>query len=280
MGARDRTADSRRNLPIRRTLHAALDSPDPAVRLSVPTMLLLHKNQLPNLQADIHRRFLVESDEKLRAVIGFCLGYLADSDGQATLSIFESEMEAAIVRLAVGFGWIARFKQDTPVDVIERLADLIAVEREALNKLEDVFQDWLQSFTEQRMLDILLWLSPAQRLHFVPPLLNVYAQLPLTKDPSIRIGDAYYLQCLIGLAFPDLPLPPETTIHELTESQKSILAAIQTFRIPQMIAGNSWNVTGSNDFRSILGMVITSEADFLDYMAGKRTVSRIPKEST
>lgn len=96
---------------------------------------------------------------------------------------------------------------------------------------------------------------------------KIYAQLPLDTSFGVRIGSGYFLGTMVRLAFPKGKLAPETTIRDLTDTQRSVLEAFQKYDMPHV----TWNVYHSYDYRTVLGFSFRSEADFLDFMAGKRS---------
>ncbi|HEV8193457.1 MAG TPA: hypothetical protein VGP82_18500, partial [Ktedonobacterales bacterium] len=112
--------------------------------------------------------------------------------------------------------------------------------------------------------------SPLHRSQIVKALLSIYARLPTSHSFGIRVGYGYYLETMVRVAFPDGRLSPQATVRDLNDIQLRILEAFQQYDMRAI----EWNVYSSSDYRTILGFDFRSEADFLDFMSGKRSAKR------
>jgi hypothetical protein len=251
--------------------YVGLSDYDPNVRLSVIRLLLTTYEEGLNTHIAFSERFDRERDADVRAVLAYCIGateFIFHRDYMAW--ILENEQETKLVRLAAGFGWVASWGAQTPEDGLARLAGFMYGSRDVLRRLEYLFNRWLQSPRCPHLLDALYSLSPEQKLRFVPPLLDIYRQLPNAKESPVYIGESYYFTALVRLAFPE-PVSAEVTFHALNEMQKAVLTTFQTYQLSDEI-WHDW--ANPNDFQNLTGLELERAADFGEFLEGKRAARR------
>jgi hypothetical protein len=248
-------------------LHVFLDginSSDPEISLSVIHAFTTFSTEIPHAAQTLQQRFAQEHDEIVKTALAFALGTLAKPEAQSMIeTVLMEETEPVVVRLGFGFGWIAISKDKTPNSVVAVMTDLIQSNTRALDVFESIYQSMI---SDTRLLPVLYNLSSEQKARFVQPLIAAYRDLPFYKDSLIRIGQSYYLDALIMMAFPESILPASATINDLNEPQRAVLEAFQTYQLPSV----KWNVHSYRDFQDLLGLDVSSKAQFLEFMAGKR----------
>ncbi len=258
------------------SLSRFLEDSDVNVRLSLLRLLMLSKADLPHLDRVFAERFTVETQESIRGALVFCLSLLADSVTLSPiLAMLEKTTESPLVRIAAGFGVIATLEKPVPDNVVSDFCAVVADNFDALDRFEELYAEYLTPLGAPRGKER-LWeclptgLPTLQKDQIVKALLSIYAQLPTSTYRGIRIGCGYYLETMVRLAFPEGKLPPETTIRDLNDTQRSVLEAFQQYDMPSVV----WNVYGPDDYRTVLGLSFRSEIDFLDFMAGKRAAQQ------
>lgn len=264
----------RAQLPL---LVGMLEHPDGHVRLVLLRLLMLLRTDLSHVESVLAEKFTVEADESLRAALVFCLGLVSsDSSLPSLQGILEETIESPLVRIAAGFGLIAAVKEHIADKALTAFCGVIANHYVALDRFEDMYAEYLTPLGaplgKERLLECLShgW-SAQQRSQIVRALLSIYAQLPMAQPVGTRVGFAYYLETLVRLAFPEGRLSPETTIRDLNDIQRRILEAFQRYDLPAI----RWNVHSPSDYRTLLGFDFRSEADYLDFMFGKRSAQQI-----
>ncbi|HEX2348340.1 MAG TPA: hypothetical protein VHI51_07890 [Ktedonobacterales bacterium] len=257
---------------LRQLLRLIYDS-DALVRLAALRLLVMMDADLPDLGRVLSDRLAAETEAQIRSALTFCLGLLADRDMLARIvETLGDVTESLLVRIAAGFSVIAVSNERLPDNVVASFCAVIADNYDALDDFEDVYAEYLTPLGAPRGKDRLLEclpnnLSTHQKNQIILALQHIYAQLPTSASVGIRIGSGYYLNTMVRLAFPQGKLAPETTIHDLTDTQRGILEAFQKYDMPAV----SWNVYHSSDYRTVLGFSFRSETDFLDFMSGKRS---------
>lgn len=255
-----------------------IDDLDALVRLAVLRLLMLMIADLPHLGQVLANRLAIESGEPFRGALIFCLGLLVDSDTLAPIvETLDKATESPLVRIAAGFSVIAALQEHIPDNVVAAFCSVIAGNYDALDDFQDMYAEYLAPLGAPRGKDRLLEclpdeLSAHQKHQIIRALQHIYAQLPASASFGIRIGSGYYLDTMVRLAFPHGKLAPETTVHDLTDTQRGVLVAFQRYDMPAV----RWNVYQINDYRTVLGFNFRSETDFLDFMAGKRSAREAP----
>lgn len=250
---------------------------DVGMRLSLLRLLVPLKANLPNLDTVLEEQFKVETQESPRAVLAFCLSLVADTvPSPLAVATREETSASPLMRIAAGFGVLATLGENVPSSVVTDFCGIIADNFDALEEFEEIYAEYLSPLGappgKERLLDCLSDDLPAlQKDQLIHALMSIYAQLPTVPSPvssvGIRRGSAYYLGAMVRLAFPPGKLAAETTIRDLTDTQRRVLEAFQRYDMPAI----RWNVYGPEDYRMVLGFHFRSETDFLDFMAGKRS---------
>jgi hypothetical protein len=253
-------------------LLSMLEHPDGHVLLALLRLLVLLRADLPHLESVLVEKLTVEADESLRTALVFCLSLVADHSSLPPVQgILEETTESPLVRIAAGFGLIAAVKEHIADKALTAFCGVIANHLVALDRFEEIYADYLTPLGaplgKERLLECLQhgW-SPHQRGQIVHALPSIYAQLPTAQSFGVRVGYAYYLETMLRIAFPEGRLSSEATIRDLNDIQRRILEAFQQYDLPAI----TWNVYGPSDYRTLLGFDFRSEADFLDFMSGKR----------
>lgn len=254
------------------SLFRLLEDSDANVRLSLLRLLVHLKADLPHLDRVLAERLKVETQESIRGAFVFCLSLLAySSTVPPMLAMLETTTESPMVRLAAGFGVIAASEKPIPDRVVSEFCAVIANNYDALDRFDEIYAEYLTPLGAPQGKDRLLeclqnGLTSLQKDQIAKVVLSIYAQLPAATSFGTRIGYAYYLEAMVRLAFPEGKLPPETTIRDLNDTQRSVLEAFQQYDMPSV----TWNNYYPDDYRMVLGLSFRSETDFLDFMAGKR----------
>ena len=256
-----------------------LEEPDVEARLTLLRLLVLLKADFPYLDKVLEEQVRLETQESLRAALVFCLSLAAEtvtSPSALALATLEEMSAPPLVRIAAGFGILAMMGGAVPDNVVTAFCSLIAGNFDALERFEEIYAEYLTPLGappgKDRLLDCLPEGLPRTQMNqFIQAFMSIYAQLRTVpsslSSAGIRVGSAYYLGALVRLAFFPGKLPAESTIRDLTGTQRSVLEAFQRYDMPAI----RWNVYGPEDYRVVLGLNFRSETDFLDFMAGKRS---------
>lgn len=256
-----------------------LEEPDVEARLTLLRLLVLLKADFPYLDKVLEEQVRLETQESLRAALVFCLSLAAEtvtSPSALALATLEEMSAPPLMRIAAGFGVLAMMGVAVPDNVVTAFCSLIAGNFDALERFEEIYAEYLTPLGappgKDRLLDCLPeGLPRTQKNQLIQAFMSIYAQLRTVpsslSSAGIRVGSAYYLGALVRLAFSPGKLPAESTIRDLTGTQRSVLEAFQRYDMPAI----RWNVYGPEDYRMVLGLNFRSETDFLDFMAGKRS---------
>jgi hypothetical protein len=253
--------------PYNRVFLQALNDSVPEVRRSAIPYLLVLSREVPDILPQLQTPFADDDDDNVRACLALALGpMLAPNNEPFLRTILNNESESMLVRLAVGFGWLAQQKDKTPDHILSRLATLITDHAAAMSQLDGLHQTML---LPGRLLEGLLDLSSQQRHLFVRPLINVALHLPLKQ--GVRLGGAHYRDILVQLAFPNRVLPAEAMIHDLTDVQRAVLETIQAHHV-RIRQESLWY------FQDVFGLELASVADFQAFIGGHRSARQAGSE--
>jgi HEAT repeat protein len=160
-----------------------LTSPDVGLRATIPVLLARLNCKDTSQQKTFINQLASETDEKVRAVLVFCLGKLFDEaavDRRPYLSTLLSDQhEPVTVRLAAGFAMINAFRKQNTSDDLQQFAELVGQYPDELMTLDTWHQDEMSGLSKlwpyDRLLDGFHFLNKDQKLVFIPAIQQLHA---------------------------------------------------------------------------------------------------------
>jgi hypothetical protein len=170
-------------------------SPDRSLRATVAVLLTRLHCKDTNLQDTFVNQLAAEADEKVRAVLVFCLGKLFDEAAMHrrpyVSTILSDEQEPTTVRLTAGFALINAFRQQNSLDDLQKFVELIGQSPDELMTLDMWHQDEMSGLSKIwpyfRLFDVFNLLTKDQKLAFIPAFQQLHAYTMRNKG----IGSGY-----------------------------------------------------------------------------------------
>lgn len=198
-----------------------LELADPKTRRCVPYTLSALAEHATEIIPIVQARLETECDPQVRASLLLCMGVLVGKQAEQHSQIFgdmlKAENEHALVRLATAMALVMTSNSAPPLEAVQRLVETIANPEE----VEEAYNGlpWSNSGIVADMSMVLCNLEPESAGIALAPCLEALKKA--TSYSALNLTNA-----LLYFVFGRSPVQKGMTVHDLTDTQKTVLTTI------------------------------------------------------